>query len=404
MSLKKLPNEFIEALPVLTSLEEAGFEAYFVGGSVRDFILGKPIHDVDIATSAYPEEVKKIFSRTIDVGIEHGTVLALIDDDQYEITTFRTESTYQDYRRPDSVNFVRSLSEDLKRRDFTINALAMNREGHIIDLFNGVEDLKKGLIRAVGKPQERFTEDALRVMRGLRFASQLGFKIEEETIAGIEATVPLLAKISVERIHIEFIKLLLGDNRENGLKYFIKTESFNYCPRLKNQREMLVTLSELKQRPFESESQAWLIVTFLLGLKPQEVRTWLREWKLSNQLIKNVQELLEGFIIRKEDIWTNDLLFDLGLEKALLIELTLSYFDIPSDTEQTKNQYLNLSIKSIQDLAVNGQLLLEETGENPGPWLGRMIDNLKSAVLSDSVPNTKEALIQLTKNIIQNEG
>ena len=156
MKLKQLPLEYQKAIPVLKKLENEGYEAYFVGGSVRDILLNQPIHDVDIATSAFPEEIKQLFPKTIDIGIEHGTVLVLENDEQYEITTFRTESTYQDYRRPDHVEFVRSLAEDLKRRDFTINAFALKEDGEIIDLFDGLQDLEEQILRAVGNPHERF--------------------------------------------------------------------------------------------------------------------------------------------------------------------------------------------------------------------------------------------------------
>ena len=142
MRLEKMPSEFQEALPILEKIKAAGFEAYFVGGSVRDALLDRPIHDVDIASSSYPEETKAIFDRTVDVGIEHGTVLVLENGQEYEITTFRTEDVYVDYRRPSSVSFVRSLEEDLKRRDFTVNAFALNEKGEIVDLFHGLEDLE----------------------------------------------------------------------------------------------------------------------------------------------------------------------------------------------------------------------------------------------------------------------
>ena len=161
MRLEKMPSEFQEALPVLEKIKEAGFEAYFVGGSVRDALLNRPIHDVDIASSAYPEEIKKIFPRTVDVGIEHGTVLVLEGQGEYEITTFRTEDVYVDYRRPSQVSFVRSLEEDLKRRDFTINALALDQNGEIVDLFNGLADMKNRTLRAVGVAAERFNDCSL---------------------------------------------------------------------------------------------------------------------------------------------------------------------------------------------------------------------------------------------------
>ena len=221
MKLTQLPLEYQKALPLLKKIEEAGFEGYFVGGSVRDVLLGQPIHDVDIATSAFPAEIKHIFPRTIDIGIEHGTVLVLDGDESYEITTFRTESTYQDFRRPDQVAFVRSLEEDLQRRDFTINAFALKEDGAIVDLFGGLNDLDNQVLRAVGNPYERFHEDALRMMRGLRFVGQLGFTLEEKTKASIIENHALLAKISVERITVEFVKFLLGKNRLLGVEMLV---------------------------------------------------------------------------------------------------------------------------------------------------------------------------------------
>ncbi len=204
MKIETLSSEFVAAQPVLQRLEAAGFEAYFVGGAVRDMLLQKPIHDVDIASAAFPEEVKKQFDKTVDTGIQHGTVMVLDHGLGYEITTFRTESTYTDFRRPDTVTFVRSLSEDLQRRDFTINALAMTYDGEIVDLFEGLADLSAGVIRAVGEAEVRFTEDALRMMRALRFSAQLGFQIAPDTRAALQRLAPNLAKIAVERIRVEF--------------------------------------------------------------------------------------------------------------------------------------------------------------------------------------------------------
>lgn len=210
MKLMTMPSEFQKALPILNKIKEAGYEAYFVGGSVRDVLLGRPIHDVDIATSSYPEETKAIFNRTVDVGIEHGTVLVLENGGEYEITTFRTEDVYVDYRRPSQVSFVRSLEEDLKRRDFTVNALALDENGQVIDKFTGLQDLEQKRLRAVGEAADRFEEDALRIMRGFRFAASLDFDIESATFEAMKSHSLLLAKISVERSFIEFDKLLMA--------------------------------------------------------------------------------------------------------------------------------------------------------------------------------------------------
>lgn len=211
-----LPTIFQQAVPILKKLEKAGFEAYFVGGSVRDHLLGRTINDVDIATSAYPEEVKAIFHRTIDLGIEHGTVLVLEEGREYEITTFRSESSYTDYRRPDKVEFIRSLDGDLKRRDFTMNSMAMNCDGTIMDPYHGKEDIHNRLIRTVGSPEMRFTEDALRMMRAVRFVSQLGFSLESSTLISLREHSRLLEHIAVERKTMEFEKILAGLWKQKG--------------------------------------------------------------------------------------------------------------------------------------------------------------------------------------------
>ena len=197
---------------ILNKLERCGFEAYAVGGCVRDSILGRMPSDWDITTSALPNDVEKCFEKTYATGIEHGTITVLIDKESFEITTFRTEEGYTDFRRPDKVNFVRNLAEDLKRRDFTINAMAYNKTAGLVDLFNGAGDLKNGIIRAVGNPVERFSEDALRMLRAVRFAARLGFNIESETSDGICKCAPLISKISKERIREELSGILLSPN------------------------------------------------------------------------------------------------------------------------------------------------------------------------------------------------
>lgn len=246
MKINTLPQEFIGAQPILKILTRAGFEAYFVGGSVRDMLLSQVIHDVDIASSAFPEEVKFLFEKTVDTGIQHGTVMVLDHGEGYEITTFRTESTYTDFRRPDSVTFVRSLSEDLKRRDFTINALAMTLDGEIVDLFGGLDDIKNGIIRAVGDAETRFTEDALRMMRALRFSAQLGFIIEADTQKALIELVPNLEKIAVERIRVEFEKMLMGASAANSLKIAVQDKVMLYLPGHIGQWELSLIISDLE--------------------------------------------------------------------------------------------------------------------------------------------------------------
>jgi len=397
MKLTIVPNEFKKAAKVLQLIKVHGFDAYFVGGSVRDALLDKPIHDVDIATSAYPAEIKQIFPRTIDVGIEHGTVLALVDDEQYEITTFRAESTYQDFRRPDEVTFVRSLKEDLKRRDFTINALALEENGEIIDLFDGLEDLSKKVIRAVGNPRERFHEDALRMMRALRFASQLDFAIERETLDAIETYHPLLAKISVERITIEFTKLLLGANRRRAIQAFVLTECYQYCPGLRRYGTQLLNFSDLPADPLETSAQAWTLLLYILGLEADKIRSFLKEWKLSNQLIQSISTLLWGLRFRLVQAWTPMTLYQLGVDNAQAIEKLLPYFGKQADLVELKKQVEQLPIRKRQQLAISGSDLLLIFSEKPGKWVGSLLDQVETAVVQQQVENQREALLQFAQ-------
>ncbi len=211
-----------EILAILSALEKAGHEAYIVGGFVRDILMNTHPHDADITTDAEPEEIKRIFShhKTLDIGIKHGTVTVFIGSQPVEITTFRTESTYSDSRHPDSVCFTKSLSEDLARRDFTVCAIACSSKGEITDLYGGRRDIEGRVIRCVGEAERRFREDALRILRGLRFASVLGFTIEEETARAMRSCKGLLSKISKERIFEELSKLICGKNVRYILENF----------------------------------------------------------------------------------------------------------------------------------------------------------------------------------------
>ncbi len=197
---------------IISALNKAGYEAYIVGGCVRDCLLGKQPKDWDITTSALPEQVKAVFSHTYDTGIEHGTVTVLIGKEGYEVTTYRIDGEYKDNRHPESVVFTNRLTGDLARRDFTMNAVAYSPAAGFVDEFGGIKDMRAGIIRAVREPSERFREDALRMMRALRFSAQLGFEIEKNTRAAIDENAHLIKNISMERVRDELLKLLLSDN------------------------------------------------------------------------------------------------------------------------------------------------------------------------------------------------
>lgn len=214
MSLTTIENLKIE-LPekvnyILEQIQAAGFEAYAVGGCVRDSLLGRKPDDWDITTSARPEQIKRIFKRTVDTGIKHGTVTVMLDKEGFEVTTYRVDGEYEDSRHPKEVLFTASLEEDLKRRDFTINAMAYNEKDGLVDIFDGIGDLEKGIIRCVGNPIERFTEDALRIMRAIRFSAQLGYEVEASTKEAIKVLAPTLSRISAERIQTELVKLMVS--------------------------------------------------------------------------------------------------------------------------------------------------------------------------------------------------
>lgn len=204
-----VPNE---VLYIINNLNGNGYQAYIVGGCVRDSIMDRIPSDWDIATNALPHEVKKLFAKTVDTGIKHGTVTIVIDGSCYEVTTYRIDGIYLDNRRPESVSFTSSMEEDLARRDFTVNAIAMDAKGDIVDPFNGVSDIKAKIIRSVGNPDDRFREDALRMLRAIRFSAQLGFQIEEATLESIERNSALIKNISRERVRDELSKVLLSDN------------------------------------------------------------------------------------------------------------------------------------------------------------------------------------------------
>lgn len=399
--MKKVPitGEFKKALPVLETIQEAGFEAYYVGGSVRDALLEKPVNDVDIATSAFPEEIKKLFKKTVDVGIEHGTVMVLLNDESYEVTTFRTESTYQDFRRPDSVTFVRSLKEDLKRRDLTINAFAMDQTGEIQDFFGGEEDLDNHVIRAVGKAEERFNEDALRMMRAVRFASQLGFHLEADTFYAIVVNAHLLENIAVERIRVEFTKMAMGKYVRQGFAGFIETRLYIYCPGLMHAKEALRNFVKVKE-PIQNERQMWALLLYHLGVQEEkEARAFLKHWKLSNQLINDSASLHQLLLYRLHYPQSNETVYHYSKEIALDAETCLYLIDKPNDKEAVQEIDKSLPIHSRNELAIDGKIIMEETKQRGGKWLGQALSAAERAVLKGEISNeTPEILHYLKTN------
>lgn len=393
MRIEHWPQQLQAAVPVLERINQAGFEVYFVGGCVRDTLLQRPLHDVDLATSAYPQEIKQIFPQTIDTGIEHGTVTVIYQKKAYEITTFRTESGYQDYRRPDQVEFVRSLKEDLKRRDFTINALAMNAQGEIIDLFAGMADLQQRQIRAVGVAADRFHEDALRMLRAVRFQAQLNFTIEKQTLAGIKTNAALLSHIATERIREEFIKLMEGCNRQAGLISLYQTQLYRFCPGLATYD--FPKILQFAAGQITDEATVWSFLAYLGQLKRAQVRPFLRQWKVANNNIKLAQAAIELLNNYQGSNWQ---LYIAGQAATAIATQVLRLTCQQELAEQLIEQYQDLPLKSPQQLAINGQQIMQVLNLSPGPQIGQYLKQIQQAIVAGQLVNDYPTIVNYLKN------
>lgn len=391
MSIQKEPL-FLEALPVMQQLVDAGYEAYFVGGSVRDMLLHKPISDVDIATSATPQEVKEIFSHTVDVGIEHGTVMVIHHKEGYEVTTFRTEEGYEDFRHPDKVTFVRSLEEDLKRRDFTINALAIGIDDQLMDFFDGIGDLERQCLRCVGDAKERFNEDALRMFRAVRFVGQLGFQIEEKTKNAISLLKMNLSKVAVERMKVEFEKMIQSSFRKEALQLFVETGLYQACPLFDGKDEILLKLAEF---PLQEMSilQAWILFIDELNLSDKEVTHLLKSWKSSNEQIRDVLVGYKTYRARKEEEWNFFFAYACPYEVACEVEALLIAQDKSTSMKGLEATYQSLPIRSMNDIQLNGHDIIRILKlEKKGPIIGQVLKTVEKMILEQSISNDAEVL------------
>lgn len=386
-----LPSMFQQALPVLKKIERAGFVAYFVGGSVRDHFLSRPINDVDIATSAYPQEIKEIFPRTIDIGIEHGTILVIDEGREYEITTFRTESAYADFRRPDKVEFIRSLEGDLERRDFTMNSMAMDADGKVYDPFNGLEDIHNRVIRTVGSPDLRFTEDALRMMRGVRFVSQLGFRVEPVTLNALEEHSSLLEHIAVERKTMEFEKIVGGKWKREALSLLVRTNLYTELPHLTQHKETLQQVADLPRLEDINKDQAWLLLLYIGNIDTQY---FLKDWRLPTKTIRERSKELGILKERRKSGWSKPLLYRAGLEAAVNVEKVHECIESKpvSSIENVKEEYQSLAITSRQQLDVTGEDLMMWANKKGGPWMKELLADIEWAIITDAIHNDKETI------------
>ncbi len=423
--------------------EENGFKLYMVGGAVRDYLLKRKVNDFDFATDATPEEIISIFRKVIPVGIEHGTVSVIHKDKQYEITTFRSDGKYSDSRHPDSVTFIRTIDEDLKRRDFTVNAFAMDiKTKKIKDLFKGMADLKGHLIRAIGNPENRFGEDALRMLRACRFAATLNFKIEENTLDAIKKLSHTIQNISIERIRDEFIKIIESPKPSIGIEYM------RFSGLLKEIIPELNDCYEVNQNKFHKydvyyhnlyscdagpkDNRVVRIAALFHDIaKPQTRKEMeenensfynheiigsyvsnkiLKRLKFSNEERHKIVHLIKHHMFYYTQEWSDGavrrFLRNVGLENLenlfLLREADRkgngNKEGIPKTFLLFKKKISEIiekdSALKVTDLDINGNQILDATGTKPGPIIGEILDYLLELVLDEPDLNKNQILIE----------
>ncbi len=426
---------------IIETIQAAGFDAYAVGGCIRDSILGRVPDDWDITTSAAPMQVKALFKRTIDTGIQHGTVTVMLDKEGYEITTYRIDGEYEDSRHPKDVQFTDNLTEDLKRRDFTINAMAYNDTKGLVDVFGGITDLEKKIIRCVGDPTERFTEDALRMMRAVRFSAQLGYTIEESTKQAIKELAPTLSRISAERIQVELVKLMVSPHPdylrvayETGITKVIFPEFDAAMETPQNHPHHCYNVGEhtLHSLPEVPADKVLRLSMLLHDIAKPRMKTTdakginhfhghaaegekmskeiLRRLRMDNDTISKVSRLVlyhdygngvepNARIVRRAINKIGEDIFPLLLQIRKADILAQSDYQRTEKLENLENwkKYYEEIIKagecvSLKTLAVTGRDLIA-AGIAPGKLLGEILNRLLEEVLEEPAKNTGEYLI-----------
>ena len=384
---------------ILNRLEENGHRADIVGGPVRDFLLGKIPDDYDITTSASPEETKRIFVelRTVDTGIKHGTVSVIIDGAQYEVTTYRIDGEYKDSRHPESVTFTKNIEEDLRRRDFTMNAIAYSPKHGITDPYGGREDTALGIIRAVGEPELRFTEDALRILRGVRFAATLGFRVEENTRCAMLKTRDLLKNVSVERIYVELKKALSGKYSYENLSEFSEI-ILDIIPELS-----ALSLPE-KTLYGAADYNARLIALFYLN-SPNPSESFAMAMKrlhtdsATRELGAKIIPLIDT-ADTESDVGLTYILRDIGEECAVTLVETRILLGLSNENSRSRLDSLvkRGAVYRISDLKINGKIIgaLGAVGKQIGDILSSLLDS----VIEGRIKNDEEELISAAKKML----
>lgn len=384
-------ERFAAAVPILDTIESRGYQAYFVGGSVRNYILQLPIHDLDIATSAPPTVIQSLFQHVIPVGIEHGTVIVRYQHQSYEVTTFRTESGYSDKRHPDQVVFVDDLQVDLSRRDFTMNALAMDKSGTMYDPFDGKKDIYNQRIRTVGDPHERFSEDPLRMMRALRFSSQLGFTIETNTMDAIASSIEWLESLAVERLAIELEKLFAGSHFKQAIRLASKVKLWSHLPVFCHNSMISNKLTKLtRPLPHLYELFAYLV----LINQVQDIKWLVKKWKQSNQTYLTAAHLVTMIQLYQQDGLNKWLVYQLKPTLySSFIRLIHILFEKEIGFDQIKSIKSNLIIQNRKEIAFNGSNLIAlYPDRNKGQWISSYLQELEYAIVTNQLENNYQVI------------
>lgn len=396
---------------IIDKIYENDFEAYIVGGCVRDAILGIEPDDYDITTNATPQTIKSIFRdfKCIETGIEHGTISVVIDEEVYEITTYRIEGEYKDHRRPESVDFTSKLKEDLKRRDFTINSMAYNEQEGLVDLFGGKIDIQNKIIKTVGNPYDRFNEDGLRMIRAIRFSSKLDFEIEVNTLLAIYNNAKIIKNISLERITDEFNKIILSNKPENII-YLFKTKLLNNlnisCEDDKNKIEKLYEKISILKKIDKILVKRLVVIDYLIKELNINCKMFCKELIYSNKINKNYDIILN--LIKETDIENLDKIkikkilnkIDKNLFEDYLDINRVIYedeknfgkiIDILKEIEENKECY------TMKNLKVNGKDIMAQGYENKA--IGQVLNYLLDEVIINPNLNKKDLLIKKIKEI-----
>ncbi len=407
-----------EGLKLLRVLAEAGHEAYLVGGCVRDRLIGRPLHDIGIATSALPEAVQSLFPRTVPTGLQHGTVTVMVDGTPFEVTTYRTESGYSDARRPDEVNFVSDVREDLSRRDFTFNAMAIGLDGELLDPFGGRDDLSAGIVRTVGQAADRFGEDALRMLRAIRFGAEFGFELAADTWDGIASQKQRLAHVAIERIGAEWDKMMAGQGpdqacawlRESGLLAYTKepliTPSEGWTSR---DAESAIRLSDI-----EGVDVRWAAYWIGVGASESEAASSCKALRMSGKRVARIAAVVgfERRLLAGGGAGGRVAARDGGCDRETWIEAVLDY-GVPTAEDwleireaasggvdgEVPSWLAAMPVTRVSELAVRGDELAKALGKPPGPWVARQLRQLLSEVAHGRVVNDKDALLAAASHL-----